>query len=167
MQNVSPISPTLLMLQRMVYFPAPQRTGNRTAADARLQCKVGARRILRLRPRAKILFPCAGTGLILVNSSAGDRCVRFHETAALRRICRTRLDLSPTPRSSMTDGQGVFDMMAVFDGGGCTAAAAASDAEVTAKSSGTIGTTDSSLLDLVFLPELSVLLGLIGGRPEV
>lgn len=32
---------------------------------------------------------------------------------------------------------------------------------------GMMGTTDNSLLDVVFLPELSVLLGLVGGRAEV
>ncbi|CAM9744831.1 unnamed protein product [Scytosiphon promiscuus] len=147
------------------------RTGpggrSNTAADARLQCKNGARRLLRLHPRAKILFPCPGTGLLLVNSSAGDRCVRFHETAALRRICRTRLDLPPPPRWAATDGLGVFDAMAVLEGdGGGEARNGIDDGRHGGARSG-IGTTECSLLDLVFLTELSVLLGLVGGRAEV
>lgn len=32
---------------------------------------------------------------------------------------------------------------------------------------GMVGTTENSLLDVVFIPELSVLLGLVGGRAEV
>lgn len=32
---------------------------------------------------------------------------------------------------------------------------------------GMVGSTENSLLDVVFLPELSVLLGLVGGRAEV
>ncbi|CBJ33221.1 calmodulin-like myosin-light chain [Ectocarpus siliculosus] len=143
-----------------------------TAADARLRCKNGARHLLRLQPRARILFPCPGTGLLLVNSSAGDRCVRFHETAALRRICRTRLDLPPPPRSSCTDGQGIFDLMAVLDGGGGGGARSSGGGGGGSGGSGggrtgVVGTTECSLVDLVFLPEVSVLLGLVGGRPEV
>lgn len=91
--------------------------------------------------------------MLLVNSSAGDRCIRFHETAALRRICRTRLDLPPPPRSSLTDGQGLFDVLALF--------------EKAAATETVVGSTECSLLDLVFLPEVSVLLGLVGGKAEV
>ncbi len=142
-----------------------------TAAGARLRCKAGARRLLRLKPRSKILFPCPRAGLLLVNSSAGDRCVRFHETSALRRVCRTRLDLPPPPRSSKSDGQGLFDVMAVLedegeagvrkDGGGGGGISSGGNHV------GDSGTTENSLLDVVFLPELSVLLGLVGGRSEV
>lgn len=142
-------------------------SGSNTAADARLQCKNGARRLLRLHPRAKILFPCPGMGLLLVNSSAGDRCVRFHETAALRRICRTRLDLPPPPRWASTDGLGLFDTTAVLEGEGMGGTKNGSGGDDHGDGRAGIGTTECSLLDLVFLTELSVLLGLVGGRAEV
>lgn len=147
-----------------------------TLDDALSRCKAGARRLLSLRPRARILFPCSGAGLLVVNSSAGDRCVRFHETAALRRICRTRLDLPSPPRSSRTDGQGLFDMMAVFGetrgatettGAPAEASRRMSVASNSQKVRDGIGTTVNSLLDVAFLPDLSVLLALIGGMAQV
>eukprot|EP00903_Cladosiphon_okamuranus_P006300 g6178.t1 len=134
-------------------------------AEARFQCKAAARRLLGLQPRAKVLFPCPGTGVFLVNTSAGDRCIRFHETAALRRICRTRLDLPPPPRSCSTDGQGLFDVIMLKGEVGEIAGrnyGRGGDGHV-----GIVGSTENSLLDVVFLPELSVLLGLVGGRAEV
>lgn len=102
-----------------------------------------------------------------MNSSAGDRCVRFHETAALRRISRTRLDLPPPPRWASTDGPGVFDAMAVLEGEGAGERREKSGGGGDGDSRARIGTTECSLLDLVFLAELSVLLGLVGGRAEV
>ncbi|CAM9542999.1 unnamed protein product, partial [Ectocarpus sp. 12 AP-2014] len=92
--------------------------------------------------------------------------------AALRRICRTRLDLPPPPRSSCTDGQGIFDLMAVLDGGGGGGARSSGGGGGGSGGggggrTGVVGTTECSLVDLVFLPEVSVLLGLVGGRPEV
>lgn len=157
----------------LLHPPAPPTTqnsaGNHTAttttpAEARFHCKAAARRLLGLRPRARVLFPCPGTGVFLVNTSPGDRCVRFHETAALRRICRTRLDLPPPPRWCSTDGQGLFDVMTVLEGegGGVAGRSGSSGGHA-----GMVGTTENSLLDVVFLPELSVLLGLVGGRAEV
>lgn len=136
-----------------------------TADSCRNPCKDGVRRLLRLRPRARILHPCPGTGVLLVNSTAGDRCVRFHETAALRRICRTRLDLPPPPRSALTQGQGLFDAMAVSGAG--LGRIAAGSRVVGESERGEIGTTEASLVDLAFLAASSTLIGLIGGRPEV
>lgn len=92
--------------------------------------------------------------------------MRFHETAALRRVSRTRLELPRPPRSSVTNGDGLFDS-AAFDGGATvvtTAATAGNEGLV--EHSGT-GTMESSLLDLVFLPEVSVLLGLVWGPLQV
>lgn len=146
--------------------------GSNTAPEARRQCKAAVRRLLSFRPRARILFPVAGTGLLLVNTSAGDRCIRFHETAALRRISRTRLDLPPVPRSALTDGQGLFDAAEIFDDMGRNSATL-KEGEARGKEnrSGNVrmigGTTECSLVDVVFLPEYSTLLGLIGGRAEV
>lgn len=153
-------------------------SGNRTTTTtaARLRCKAGARRLLRLQPRVKVLFPCPGTGILLVNSSAGDRCVRFHESAAMRRVCRTRLDLPPPPRSASTDGQGLFDVMEVLEGdgeegGGGVGRSGGSGGGGSGGGRGgrvgMVGTTECSLLDVVFFPELSLLLGLVGGRAEV
>lgn len=51
----------------------------------------------------------------------------------------------------------MFDVLALFE----KAATAAT------KTGTVIGSTECSLLDLVFLPEVSVLLGLVGGRAEV
>lgn len=53
--------------------------------------------------------------------------------------------------------------MVLEGGGGGTAGRSGSgDGRV-----GMVGTNENSLLDMVFLPELSVLLGLVGGRVEV
>lgn len=92
--------------------------------------------------------------------------MRFHETAALRRVCRTRLDLPRPPRWGLTDGQGLFDG-AAFDEGASVAAAAAGVVSGGGEGKLGVGTTDCSLLDLAFLPESSILLGLVGGRPQV
>lgn len=139
-----------------------------TADSCRSPCKDSARLLLRLRPRARILHPCPGTGVLLVNSTAGDRCVRFHETAALRRICRTKLDLPPPPRSALTQGQGLFDAIAVSGAGlGRFATDSKVGKAVGESKREEIGTTESSLVDLTFLAASSILIGLIGGRPEV
>lgn len=134
-------------------------------SDAQRASKLLARHLLSLKPRARIVLSCPRTGLLLVNSSGGDRCVRFHETAALRRVCRTRLDLPRTLRGDSNDGGGLFDAAAYDER--ATELTKAAGAVGTESKSQRAGTTDCSLLDFVYLPEASVLLGLIGGRPQV
>lgn len=118
--------------------------------------------------RARILFPCPSANLLVVNTTAGDRCIRFHETCALRRISRTRLDLPKTPRSSVTNIEGLFDV-AAFDGGATAAATAATAGRDGGGDWGGASSSamEGSLLDLVALPQASVVLGLVWGTAQV
>ncbi len=58
-----------------------------------------------MSPRVKILRVCSRSGVIIVNSTLGDRCLRVFEPASLRRLYRTRLDLPPSPWFDL----GLFD----------------------------------------------------------
>lgn len=90
--------------------------------------------------------------------------MRFHETSALRRVCRTRLELPSPSGSSSTDAGGLFDA-AAFDGDATVVTAGTRSARGAQAS--VMSTTECSLLDLVFLPDVSVILGLVGGRAQV
>lgn len=135
----------------------PPRALSRAARGpvARRASAALARRLLSLEPRSRVLFPCPRAGLLAVNLSPGDRCVRFHEAVALRRVHRTRLDLPRIPRAGPVDLEGLFDA-AEFDDGGAAEAG-----------SSWVSSTECSLADLEFLVEESVILGLVSGRAQV
>jgi Ca2+-binding EF-hand superfamily protein len=64
--------------------------------------------LLHLRPRGTILGYDRLSGVLIVNTTAGDRCIRFHEGATLRRLYRVRLD-SALPRMPIFD-KALFDL---------------------------------------------------------
>lgn len=92
--------------------------------------------------------------------------MRFHETAALRRVSRTRLELPCPYRSSVINEDGLFDS-AAFDGGETIATTAVTSGRARRVERSGAGAMESSLLDLVFLPDVSVLLGLVYGSLQV
>ncbi len=67
------------------------------------QCIIKA--MLTMTPRAKILRTCSRTGVLIVNSTLGDRCLRVFEPVSLHRLHRIRLDLPPSPWFAL----GLFD----------------------------------------------------------
>ncbi len=62
--------------------------------------------MFKMTPRVQILRVCSRSGVIIVNSTLGDRCLRIFEPTSLRRIHRTRLDLPSSPWFDM----GLFDI---------------------------------------------------------
>ncbi|CAM9321091.1 unnamed protein product [Discosporangium mesarthrocarpum] len=136
-------------------------------ANTHLVSKALARRLLYLRPAARILLPSAVSGTLLVNTSAGDRCIRFHETHAFRRIGKVRLELPPAP---LHHELGLFEVARDASGGsigGIKKRSASAGLPVGISGDGEgAGSTDCSVLDMVFLEE-SVLICIVGGRPYV
>jgi Ca2+-binding EF-hand superfamily protein len=86
----------------------PRDDQERMHHQAETKAREYAKRLLAMQPRQRIVRYDPTSSLIIANTTAGDRCLRFHESLALGCVFRTKLDwtgLSALP----SHDHGIFD----------------------------------------------------------
>lgn len=121
--------------------------------DAEFLAAKFAKELLSMTPRVDVLHVCPHTSSLLLNTTAGDRCIRFHESASLRRIHRVRLQLPNMPYFD----HGLFDVGpgGYENGNGVTHRVSSHMGDETA----------GAMQKFVYLPHSSVLIGTVVGSP--
>ncbi|GMH77361.1 hypothetical protein TrST_g9172, partial [Triparma strigata] len=121
--------------------------------DAEFLAAKFAKELLSMTPRVDVLHVCPHTSSLLLNTTAGDRCIRFHESASLRRTHRVRLQLPNMPYFD----HGLFDVGpgGYENGNGVTHRVSSHMGDETA----------GAMQKFVYLPHSSVLIGTVVGSP--
>ncbi|GMH61976.1 hypothetical protein TL16_g03382 [Triparma laevis f. inornata] len=121
--------------------------------DAEFLAAKFAKELLSMTPRVDVLHVCPHTSSLLLNTTAGDRCIRFHESVSLRRTHRVRLQLPNMPYFD----HGLFDVGpgGYENGNGVNHRVSSHMGDETA----------GAMQKFVYLPHSSVLIGTVVGSP--